>query len=98
MLKAHRLEIDLDGTAVKRDGAPVDFAAKEFELLRYLVRHSGTTISRSRLLSEIRGYTSDTETRTVEVQIGLLRHKLEENPKDPVHLVTVRGLGYKFLP
>jgi len=98
VVRAGNLEIDLDGTVVRRNGANVGLAAKEFELLRYLVRHAGTTISRSRLLSEIWGYNSTAETRTVEVHIGLLRQKLEEDAKDPVHLITVRGLGYKFQP
>jgi two-component system alkaline phosphatase synthesis response regulator PhoP len=96
-IRARNLEIDLAGTVVKRNGFAVSLSAKEFELLKYLVQRSGTTISRSRLLSEIWNYSSGTESRTVEVHIGLLRQKLEEDPKNPVHLVTIRGLGYKFL-
>jgi len=75
----------------------VSLSQKEFELLQYLVRHSGTTISRSRLLKEIWGYTPEAESRTVEVHMAALRQKLEEDAKEPVHLITIRGLGYKFV-
>jgi len=97
VIRAGVLEIDLAGTAVKRAGVDVSLSQKEFELLQYLVRHSGTTISRSRLLKEIWGYTPEAESRTVEVHMAALRQKLEEDAKEPVHLITIRGLGYKFV-
>ena len=98
VIRAGDLEIDLAGTVVKRNGFAVSLSAKEFELLRYLVQHSGMTVSRGRLLTEIWGYASETESRTIDVHMGVLRQKLEDNPKDPRHFLTIRGLGYKFLP
>src|SRR6185295_628957 len=98
VIRAGDLEIDLAGTVVKRNGFAVSLSAKEFELLRYLVQHSGTTVPRGRLLTEIWGYASEAESRTIDVHMGVLRQKLEDNPKDPRHFLTIRGLGYKFLP
>lgn len=98
VIRAGVLEIDVEGTQVKRDSVRVSLSAKEFELLRYLVQQAGKTVPRSRLLKEIWGYTPDIESRTVEVHMGLLRQKLEKNPQEPVHFITVRGLGYKFVP
>jgi len=97
VIRTGSLEIDLAGTAVKRAGVDVSLSQKEFELLQYLVRHAGTTIARSRLLKEIWGYTPEAESRTVEVHVAALRQKLEDDPKAPVHLITIRGLGYKFV-
>ncbi|MFB3813164.1 MAG: response regulator transcription factor [Terriglobales bacterium] len=90
------LRIDLRGTQVTRDGKPVNLSAREFQLLRYLVEHAGATISRDELLKEVWGYSTDTFTRTVDVHIAGLRHKLENDPKHPQMVLTVQGLGYKF--
>lgn len=92
------VRVDLRGTSVTRDGVTVPLSAREFELLRYLVEHSGTTLSREILLKEVWSYSADTLTRTVDVHVASLRQKLEDNPKQPAHIVTVAGLGYKFMP
>jgi two-component system alkaline phosphatase synthesis response regulator PhoP len=88
--------IDLPGTAVTRDGVPVQLSAREFQLLRYLIEHSGITLSREEILREVWEYESGTFTRTVDVHIASLRQKLEDLPKKPRWIVTVPGLGYKF--
>ncbi len=90
------LKIDLRGTSVKRNGEVVPLSAREFQLLRYLIEHRGETLSRDLLLKEVWDYSSDAFTRTVDVHVASLRHKIEENPKQPKLILTVAGLGYKF--
>lgn len=90
------IRVDFRGTHVTRDGEPVYLTAKEFQLLRYLIEHSGTTLSRADILREVWGYDSGTFSRTVDVHVASLRQKLEESPKKPKWIVTVPGLGYKF--
>jgi two-component system, OmpR family, alkaline phosphatase synthesis response regulator PhoP len=89
--------VDFRSTSVLRDGKPVEMSAREFELLCYLIDHRGATVSRRQLLKEVWGYDSAVLTRTIDVHFGLLRQKLETDPKNPVHFLTVRGLGYKFV-
>jgi two-component system, OmpR family, alkaline phosphatase synthesis response regulator PhoP len=91
------LRIDLRGTTVTRKGQSVPLSAREFQLLRYFVQNPGATLSRDVLLKEVWGYSEDTFTRTVDVHVGSLRQKLEPDPKQPSLIVTVQGLGYKFL-
>ena len=95
-LKFGSVRLDLRGTTVTRDGKPVYLSAREFHLLRYLAEHAGTTLSRAELLREVWGYEAGTFTRTVDVHVASLRQKLEDNPKNPVLIRTVPGLGYKF--
>lgn len=91
------LRVDLRGTEVTRDGEPVNLSAREFQLLRYLIERPGKTISRDELLREVWGYSTETFTRTVDVHIASLRQKLELDPKQPHLILTVQGLGYKFV-
>jgi two-component system alkaline phosphatase synthesis response regulator PhoP len=91
------LRVDLRGTTVTRKGKSVPLSAREFQLLRYFVQNPGATLSRDVLLKEVWGYSEDTFTRTVDVHVGSLRQKLEPDPKQPSLIVTVQGLGYKFL-
>ena len=90
------IQIDFRSAQVTRANVPVVFSAREFHLLRYLVEHSGATISREELLTEVWGYDAMTSTRTVDVHVAWLRQKIEENPKFPVWILTVRGMGYRF--
>ena len=92
------IRIDLRGTEVSRDGKLVALSAREFQLLRYFVEHRGATLSREEILREVWGYSADTFTRTVDVHVSSLRQKLEDDPKQPELILTVQGLGYKFLP
>jgi two-component system, OmpR family, alkaline phosphatase synthesis response regulator PhoP len=91
------IRIDLKGTTVFRNGKVVPLSAREFRLLRYFAQNPGTTLSREVLLKEVWGYNEDTFTRTVDVHVGSLRQKLEKDPKQPSMIVTVPGLGYKFV-
>ncbi len=89
--------VDFRKAEVQRAGRPVDLSAKEFQLLRYLVRQKGATLSRDELLNEVWGYDAMPVTRTVDVHVAWLRRKLEPNPRHPQYILTVHGLGYKFV-
>jgi two-component system alkaline phosphatase synthesis response regulator PhoP len=82
---------------VLRGSKPLEFSAKEFELLKYFLCHPGETLSRDRLLEEVWGYDHFPTTRTVDAHIVRLRQKLEPRPDDPRFILTVHGLGYKFV-
>jgi two-component system alkaline phosphatase synthesis response regulator PhoP len=88
--------VDARRTIVTKDGKPLNLSAKEFQLLRYLIEHSGSTLSRDEILRDVWGYESDTFTRTVDVHISSLRQKLENDPKRPELILTVPGLGYRL--
>jgi two-component system alkaline phosphatase synthesis response regulator PhoP len=89
--------IDFRRAEVTKAGQRVDLSAREFKLLRYFIEHRGAAISRDELLNEVWGYNAMPSTRTVDVHIAWLRQKLETNPRHPEHLLTVHGLGYKFV-
>jgi two-component system alkaline phosphatase synthesis response regulator PhoP len=91
------VEVDLRGAEVRKDGAPVALSAKEFHLLQYFLAHPGATIGRGELLGEVWRYDSTPNTRTVDVHVAALRRKVESNPRAPSHIITVHGLGYKFV-
>jgi len=92
-----RLCVNVRGTEVTRDGKSVSLSAREFQLLRYFLEHRGTTLSRNEILKEVWGYSVKTFTRTVDVHVASLRQKLGDDPKEPRFIVTVTGLGYKFV-
>jgi DNA-binding response OmpR family regulator len=72
-------------------------SAKEYQLLCYLLERPGTVVSRDELLEQVWEYRVATNTRTVDVHLAQLRSKLEVDPKQPRHLLTVHGSGYKFV-
>jgi two-component system, OmpR family, alkaline phosphatase synthesis response regulator PhoP len=88
------MEIDFQRGHATRNGQPVPFAAKEIQLLKFLVDHRGAVVSRDELLQHV----WDVNSRTVDVHVAWLRQKIEENPQNPRHLLTVRGVGYRFVP
>lgn len=90
------VQVDFVKSEVKRDGQPVALAAKEIQLLRYLIDHRGSVLTRDSILSAVWEYQANISTRTVDVHIAWLRQKLEENPQFPKFILTVRGLGYRF--
>lgn len=91
------IRIDFRKTETTRNGDPVAFSAKEFQLLRYFIDHRGETLTREVLLQEVWGYSAIPYTRTIDVHIAWLRQKLEDDPKQPRWILTVHGLGYKFV-
>ena len=89
--------MDLPGAEVRRGGARVVLTAREFLLLRHLIENRGVVQSRDVLLKAVWNYDAALTTKTLDVHIAWLRQKLEEEPSRPKHIVTVRGLGYKFM-
>lgn len=75
----------------------INISSKEFAILKYLIAHEGEVIHRHELLDKVWGYEVIPTTRTVDNYILELRKKLEETPSEPKHLISIRGVGYKFL-
>ncbi|MBL8241841.1 MAG: response regulator transcription factor [Bryobacterales bacterium] len=90
--------VDFDSGQVAKAGEPVGLAAKELQLLRYLVDRRGKVVSREELLQNVWEYQSEVSSRTIDVHVAWLRQKLEENPQNPKHIHTIRGKGYRFAP
>ena len=95
--RAGDVEIDFDLLTVTRNEQAVSLTAKEGELLHLLVRSRGRTVGRSRMLKEVWGYDPTSTTRTVDTHILNLRHKIEDDPARPRHILTVYGEGYRFV-
>lgn len=91
------VEIDFRRAEAKKDGAAIELSGLETKLLRYLVEHRGSVLTRDELLEKVWGYNAMPVTRTVDVHIASLRQKLENNPARPEYILTVHGLGYKFV-
>lgn len=91
------IEVDLPGAEVRRGSTRLVLTAREFLLLRHLIENRGVVQSRDVLLKAVWNYDAALTTKTLEVHIAWLRQKLEEEPSRPRHIVTVRGLGYKFV-
>jgi two-component system response regulator MtrA len=90
--------IDVAGHVVSRGGAPVALTPLEFDLLTALARKPGQVFTREQLLEQVWGYRHAADTRLVNVHVQRLRAKIEPDPERPVHVVTVRGVGYKAGP
>jgi two-component system alkaline phosphatase synthesis response regulator PhoP len=89
-------EVDLEAKVAVRGGKPVDLTAQEFRLLEHFVQHPGRTFNRNELLSGAWGFEYEGTFRTVDNFVRQLRLKLEPDPDEPRHFLTVRGLGYRF--
>ena len=92
------VEVDFERAQAQKAGHPVNMAAKELQLLRYLVDHRERVVMRDEILQNVWEYNSDVSSRTVDVHVAWLRQKLEDNPANPVHIQTIRGKGYRFTP
>jgi DNA-binding response OmpR family regulator len=90
------LIIDLSRREVRLKGAVVHMKPKEFELLAFLARNRGIVLSRDLSLERVWGWEYDGGSRTVDVHIRWLREKIEADPSNPIRIVTVRGIGYRF--
>lgn len=91
------LRVDTMGRIVTRSDGPVSLKPKEFDLLVYLMKNRGRVLSRDQLLQAVWHYEGFDQTRTVDVHIGRLRDKIEEDPANPALIITVRGSGYRFI-
>ena len=96
ILEAGPVRLDPARHEVTVDGAPTTFPPKEFELLEVLLRRRGRLLTRSFLIEEIWGPGYVGDTKTLDVHVKRIRQKIEPDPHEPVHLLTVRGLGYRF--
>ena len=96
-LVAGELELDGRGRTVRKAGRDVVLKPKEFDLLFFLVKQAGQVFSREQLLEHVWGYEFFGGSRTIDVHMRWLREKLEDLPAEPRHLLTVRGVGYKFV-
>lgn len=97
VLRAGDLEIDLVAHQARRGGTPLPLTAKELDLLCFLLAHPRRAFGRDELLRAVWGYEIG-DTATVTVHVQRLRDKIEAEPRSPRHLVTVRGVGYRFDP
>jgi two-component system response regulator RegX3 len=95
-LAAGPVRLDVDRHVVAVDGHPVALPLKEFDLLELLLRNAGRVLTRGQLIDRVWGADYVGDTKTLDVHVKRLRAKLEPDPANPRHLVTVRGLGYKF--
>ena len=96
ILEGGRVRMDVERHTVSVDGEPVSMPLKEFDLLEYLLRNTGRVLTRGQLIDRIWGADYVGDTKTLDVHVKRLRSKIEAEPSRPQHLVTVRGLGYKY--
>jgi two-component system alkaline phosphatase synthesis response regulator PhoP len=87
--------IDFERAEVRKGGEPLALAAKELQLLRYLIHHRDRVVPREEILQQVWEYDREVSSRTIDVHIAWLRQKLD-NPQNPKYLQTVRGKGYRF--
>ncbi len=90
------VSMDVERHVVKVRGEPASLPLKEFELLEMLLRNAGRVLTRMQLIDRVWGSDYVGDTKTLDVHIKRLRAKIETDPAAPTHIVTVRGLGYKF--
>ncbi|HEY1104796.1 response regulator transcription factor [Agromyces endophyticus] len=96
VLEGGRVRMDVDRHTVEVDGVAVPMPLKEFELLELLMRNPGRVLTRGQLIDRVWGSDYFGDTKTLDVHIKRIRSKIEQQPSEPVQLVTVRGLGYRF--
>ena len=95
-LEAGPVRMDVERHVVAVDGEQVALPLKEFDLLELLLRNAGRVLTRGQLIDRVWGSDYVGDTKTLDVHVKRLRAKIEPDPANPKHLVTVRGLGYKF--
>jgi two-component system response regulator RegX3 len=96
VLESGPVRMDVERHVVSVNGEQITLPLKEFDLLEYLMRNSGRVLTRGQLIDRVWGADYVGDTKTLDVHVKRLRSKIEADPANPVHLVTVRGLGYKL--
>ncbi len=91
------LRIDFSTYNATREGDAVEMTPKEFDVLKFLWKHKGETVSRDQLLEQVWGYSESISSRTVDNFILRLRQKIEQDPAHPKHILTMHGIGYKLI-
>jgi DNA-binding response OmpR family regulator len=89
------VEVDFERAEVRRAGREINIAAKELQLLQYLVHHRDRVVPREEILQKVWEYAREVTSRTIDVHVSWLRQKLD-NPQNPRHIQTIRGKGYRF--
>ncbi|MBX3443302.1 MAG: response regulator transcription factor [Planctomyces sp.] len=97
VMRFGEVEVDFDRFEVRTAGAVHSLTTMEMQLLRYFIQHEGTVLSRSRLLRDVWDEKADLATRSIDNFVMRLRRVIEPDPANPVHLLSVRGTGYRFL-
>ncbi len=95
-LRFGRLEIDPDSHSAKLDGVPCELTAYQFDLLLVLARHAGRVLSRDSLMELLKGEPIEAFDRSIDVHMSRIRAAVEDDPKKPRRIITVRGAGYLF--
>ena len=95
-LQSRGIVMDVHSHTVEFNGTALSLPLKEFDLLEYLMRHQGRVLTRAQLIDRVWGTDYVGDTKTLDVHVKRLRAKIEDDPRSPTHLVTVRGLGYKL--
>lgn len=93
---SQRVRLDSDARLAWKDGVPLDLTPIEFDLLYTLMRHHGRVLSRDQLIEQVWGYDYYNDDRVVDVHVGRLRKKIEDNSSEPSLITTVWGAGYRF--
>lgn len=96
VLESGPVRMDVERHTVTVNGDQITLPLKEFDLLEYLMRNSGRVLTRGQLIDRVWGADYVGDTKTLDVHVKRLRSKIEADPANPVHLLTVRGLGYKL--
>ena len=91
------ITLNFKNLEAQKSGCPLNLSPREFRILKYFLERKGEVITRDQLLDAVWGYDGFPLTRTVDMHIAKLRHKIEDNPGDPRHIVTVHRAGYKFI-
>jgi DNA-binding response OmpR family regulator len=91
------VKVDIPARVATHDGSPLVLTRKEFDLLSELARHAGTVVTREDLMSRVWDTNWFGSTKTLDVHVGGLRRKLGDDPADPTHIETVRGVGFRFV-
>lgn len=91
------LEIDFQRMCVTKQKRNLDLSSREFQVLECLLKHAGQTVERETLYQEVWGYDTAITNRTIDFHIARLRHKLEDNPREPRYILTVHRSGYRFM-
>ena len=95
-MTAGPVRMDTERHLVSVNGEAISFPLKEFELLEFLMRNSGRVLTRLQLIDRVWGSDYVGDTKTLDVHVKRLRAKIEPDPSQPKHLVTIRGVGYRF--
>jgi len=91
------VDLDFEGYKATKGGEALELSPREFELLRYLIERKGETVTRDKLLEDVWGYESYPSTRTVDTHIAKLRAKIGDSGSEPRWILTIHGMGYKFI-